>query len=392
MKRIVLISLVALFLFSCTKDEGDSFFSESSTFSSTDGSSSEGELNDPNGGNEQSGLITAGEWNDLDNWCFWRNLLNTQDYSDLPDYWTIFTDHRISVILSNETGELLRNQSVKLYRNGTIQWESKTDNYGKAELWYSPYQSESETINDLTIQIEDFESTYSVGMFENGTNEISINIPNNTSQRVELAFIVDATGSMSDELEFLKDDLQDVIQSVESQNAAADIYTGTVFYRDEADDYVTRFSQFDGNIHNTISFINQQSAGGGGDYPEAVHTALNTCLTELQWSDDALARIAFLILDAPPHYTQDVIDELQNSIESYAKKGIKIIPISASGIDNNTEYLLRTFSMLTNGTYVFITNDSGIGNEHLEPSVGEYEVELLNELMVRLILKYTESL
>jgi hypothetical protein len=47
--------------------------------------------------------------------------------------------------------------------------------------------------------------------------------------------------------------------------------------------------------------------------------------------------------------------------------------------------------MLTNGTYVFITNDSGIGNEHLEPSVGEYEVELLNELLVRLILKYTES-
>ncbi len=388
MKRIVLILFVALFVFSCSKDNVNSM-SESGTYTA-DGSSSGGELIDPNGGNEQSGFITAGEWNDLDNWNFWKNLLNTQDYSELPDYWTIYTDHRISVTVSSETGELLRNQSVKLFRGDTKQWESKTDNFGMAELWYSPYQSEQETINDLTIQIEDYETTYSVEMYENGINDVTVNLPNNTSQRVELAFIVDATGSMSDELEFLKDDLQAVIESVESQNNTADIYTGTVFYRDEGDEYVTRFSQFDGNIHNTISFIEQQSAGGGGDYPEAVHTALNTGLTELQWSEDALCRIVFVVLDAPPHYTQEVIDDLQNSIKSYAEKGIKIIPISASGINAETEYLLRTFSMLTTGTYVFITDDSGIGNEHLDPSVGEYEVELLNELIVRLILKYTE--
>jgi hypothetical protein len=391
MKRILFILIFALFIFSCTKDDGTSFTSESGTYSSTDGSSTGGELIDPNGGNGQSGLITAGEWNDLNNWDFWKNLLNSQDYSELPDYWTIYTNNRISVTLSSETGEILRNKSVKLFRNGTKQWESKTDNFGMAELWYSPYQSDAGTINDLTIQIEDYESTYSVEMYENGVNDISINISNSTSQRVELAFIVDATGSMSDELEFLKDDLQNVIQAVESQNSAADVYTGTVFYRDESDEYLTRFSQFTGNIHNTTSFIDQQSAGGGGDYPEAVHTALNTGISELQWSDDALCRIAFLILDAPPHYTQEVIDDLQSAIKSYAEKGIKIIPISASGIDTNTEYLLRTFSMLTNGTYVFITDDSGIGNEHLEASVGEYEVELLNELLVRLILKYTEN-
>lgn len=47
-------------------------------------------------------------------------------------------------------------------------------------------------------------------------------------------------------------------------------------------------------------------------------------------------------------------------------------------------------AILTSGTYVFITNDSGIGNEHLEASVGEYEVELLNKLMIRLIQEYTE--
>ena len=29
--------------------------------------------------------------------------------------------------------------------------------------------------------------------------------------------------------------------------------------------------------------------------------------------------------------------------------------------------------------YVFITDDSGIRNDHLEPSVGDYEVELLDD-------------
>jgi len=37
-----------------------------------------------------------------------------------------------------------------------------------------------------------------------------------------------------------------------------------------------------------------------------------------------------------------------------------------------------------------MTNDSGIGNNHLEASVGEYQVEKLNNLMLRLITKYSE--
>ena len=50
---------------------------------------------------------------------------------------------------------------------------------------------------------------------------------------------------------------------------------------------------------------------------------------------------------------------------------------------------MRFFSITTNSTYVFITNDSGIGNDHLIASVGEYQVENLNDLMVRIITKYS---
>ena len=49
---------------------------------------------------------------------------------------------------------------------------------------------------------------------------------------------------------------------------------------------------------------------------------------------------------------------------------------------------MRFMAMSTNGTYVFLTDDSGIGNSHLKPTTGSFQVEQLNGLMNRLIRKY----
>lgn len=201
--------------------------------------------------------------------------------------------------------------------------------------------------------------------------------------------MVDATGSMSDELEFLKMDLQKVIGEVEKTNSLLQINTATIFYRDKGDEYVVRQSGFTNNIKHTIDFIGKQEANGGGDFPEAVDKALEA-LNSLEWNANARTRIAFMVLDAPPHKEEEVIKSVQTSVQAAASKGIKLIPIVASGIDKSTEFLMRFMAIYTNGTYVFITNDSGIGNNHIKPSVGEYQVEKLSNLMVRLIKKYSE--
>ena len=202
--------------------------------------------------------------------------------------------------------------------------------------------------------------------------------------------MVDATGSMGDEMEYLKVELVDIINQVKGKNASAIINTGAVFYRDEGDDYVTRKSDFSTDLKRTVDFIKNQRADGGGDYPEAVHTALNVTLKDLQWSSNATSRIAFLVLDAPPHYEPQIVSDIHKSVVLASLKGIKLIPVTASGIDKNTEFLMRYMAIATNGTYVFITNHSGIGNNHIEPSIGEYEIEYLNQLIVRLINKYLE--
>jgi hypothetical protein len=48
-------------------------------------------------------------------------------------------------------------------------------------------------------------------------------------------------------------------------------------------------------------------------------------------------------------------------------------------------------AVVTNATYVFITDDSGIGGSHLKPLVEDFDVEKLNDLLVRLISNYTHN-
>ncbi len=384
---IHLIILSSIFLvISCSTDVGDLSSSELSSSDYSMGSSS----SNGNGNGGEAGLITAGEWNDLLNWNFWNSLLNGQDYSEMPAYWNMYTNNRISVLVEN-SGLPEINAKVDLLRNENIVWTARTDNFGFVELWVGMFQKDNSiNINDFSIAVNDEIINLDLKFIEDDINTVNVISNPNEVNKVEISFIVDATGSMSDELEFLKADLKSVIEKVQEDDSGIQVWTSTVFYRDEGDEYVIRKSEFTSDLNKTIEFINEQSADGGGDFPEAVHKALNSGINELQWSTIAKTRIAFLLLDAPPHYTSDIVENIQNTIALASKKGIKIIPITASGIDKETEFLMRFMSILTNGTYVFITNDSGIGNEHLEASVGDYQVEHLNDLITRLIKEYSE--
>jgi hypothetical protein len=61
----------------------------------------------------------------------------------------------------------------------------------------------------------------------------------------------------------------------------------------------------------------------------------------------------------------------------------------SSGTDKTNEYILRSMALATNGTYLAVTNHSGIGGSHEEPLTDEYRVELLNQAMRRIIAEYS---
>ena len=382
MKKLYFLSFIAALLLSACARPDDGMHDDYSMHSK-ESKGSQGGIQ------PQGGLVTAGEWNDLNNWDFYQKTLMKEPFKGFPDDWQMYTNHRIAVAITAKN-KPAANATVTLFRNDTPIWTAKTDNLGRAELWVGAFQKEKE-LNPTLLRLkvnEQWVSTAAIS--ETQVNRIALDetLPSPTNL-VQIAFMVDATGSMGDELEFLKMDLKKVINEVQKTNTQLKISTATVFYRDEGDEYVVKHSPFTEDINQTTEFISQQRADGGGDFPEAVDKAL-VQLNQLQWQPEARTRIAFLVLDAPPHNKPAVISSIQYSVKTAAASGIKLIPVVASGIDKTTEFLMRFIAMYTNGTYVFITDHSGIGNKHLEPSVGEYQVEKLSDLMVRLIKKYSE--
>jgi hypothetical protein len=338
-----------------------------------------------------AGKVTAGEWNDLSNWGFWEGILAKPDFEKLPDYWGFNTSIRIAVQVKNDQGFVMVDEPLILTdASGVTVAETRTDNKGMADFFpVLKAGNNSTTLEGITIKANNQTFT-ALKKFTTGINELIINKTAQIPPIADIAFVVDATSSMGDEISYLKTELDDVIRRVRNNYSTLTVNTAAVFYRDEGDDYITKSQPFSNNFQPVLDFIKNQAADGGGDFPEAVHSALKAGIHDLNWSTNARARILFLLLDAPPHYEPGIINDLHTYIKEAAKKGIKIIPITASGIDKETEFLMRYFSIKTNGTYVFITNHSGIGDNHLEASVGQYEVEYLNNLMVRLIGKYLQ--
>lgn len=398
MKIVRLLPLLsALVLVSCSYGDmkTDGFLSDSMAPEMGGDSPEE----DGNGGNSLAGVVTAGEWNDLDNWDFWNGLMDGQkeeNFYSYLNYWSLYTDTRFAVTVVDAAGVPVCGATVELFVNESQKpsWTAVSDNNGSAELWYNIGSSvDTDEVKTFTAAVNGAKLTEPLIPTYGSAEQVSMNTliaeQVTTRNSADIAFIVDATGSMSDEIDFLKDDLLNIIQRASSVTDKQ-IRTAALFYRDEGDEYVTKCEDFNTDPEKTLKFIRKQSAGGGGDYPEAVHTALEEALQDLSWGEDNYARVAFLMLDAPPHYQQDIISSMQKSIKLYAANGIKIIPIAASGVDKNTEFILRLMAIFTDGTYTFITNHSGVGNDHIIPTIGQYQVEQLNDLIVRLIEKYTE--
>ncbi|MDR6919658.1 TonB-dependent receptor plug domain-containing protein [Chryseobacterium sp. 2987] len=336
----------------------------------------------------KAGQLTAGELNDFSKWEYWKDIA-VPTLNEYKNSWKFFPDRRVSVQLVNKNKKPVIGEKVKLLNDRKeVIWEAVSDNLGNAELWINPMTEGGDFSGKYSLTDGSGQTiSTNIREFKNGQNLIVLDKPCMIKRNLDIAFVVDATGSMGDEISYLQSELLDVLKKVEGNLKNTDVRYGSVFYRDKGDEYVTRKFDFSENAEDLISFIKKQKASGGGDTPEAVVEALQVSIDELRWSSGNSAKIMFLILDAPPHRSDENIAVLYEKIKAAAQKGITIIPLAASDTDKQTEYLMRTFALMTNGTYTFLTNDSGIGNHHIKPTIDSYEVEKLNALLLRLILQ-----
>lgn len=336
------------------------------------------------------GLLTAGEINDFSKWDLWKDISGQQLKQNI-DFWQIHMQKRYSVQVVFENGYPVIDAAIMLQNNTETLYAARTDNTGKAELWNTTYLELKPNLKlslVVMFQGKKFEIK-KPSTIEKGVNYLEINAPCQTPSIVDIAFVVDATGSMGSEIEFLKEDMKEVVRKSQSFSPTTEFRYANVFYRDHGDEYLTKTQNFTPVLSEAISFISEQRAGGGGDYEEAVEIALDSAINQLQWSENAISRIIFLVLDAPPHNTAEIRQQFHKLMMQAAQKGIRIVPMVASGINKNAEYLFRSLALATNGTYVFLTRHSGIGSGHIEPTTDTYKVEKLEDILERILKTYT---
>lgn len=134
-------------------------------------------------------------------------------------------------------------------------------------------------------------------------------LPETARPRIEVAFVLDTTGSMSGLIQAAKEKIWSIAATMAAGQPAPEIRMGLVAYRDRGDDYVTRVLDLSSDIDGMVATLMDFEAGGGGDGPESVNQALQEAVEKLSWSqDEGTYRVLFLVGDAPPHmdYQDDV--------------------------------------------------------------------------------------
>ncbi len=331
----------------------------------------------------QSGQLTAGEINDINDWDEWKTAINKEEYQYFQEKWNFHLQRKVLVEVKNELEKPVNNVKVSIYTETNKKiMSARTDVTGKAFVFLDFNEMTSDDYYRIQLEYDGKIKGKKVTKLMNQVNFV-VNTQKETNS-IDIMFTIDATGSMGDEINYLKAELHNIMDRVSLDKNIAEKRVALTFYRDKGDEYVVREYDFETDISQVQNSLNENNANGGGDYEEALEIALETA-NKLTWNVEAKSRLMFLILDAPPHFTEETVSKIKQQIILAQEKGIKIIPIVASGANKNLEFLMRFFSISTNGTYVFLTDDSGIGNPHLKPTKDTYTVEKLNDLIVRLI-------
>ena len=178
--------------------------------------------------------------------------------------------------------------------------------------------------------------------------------------RVEVAFVLDTTGSMSGLIDGAKRRIWGIADEIRKANPSAEIRIGLVGYRDRGDAYVTDKTDLSSDIHAIYGKLLDYRAQGGGDWPESVNEALAVAVNGLSWTKTAdTRRIVFLVGDAPPHmdYAQDV--PFTDTLKLAEAQGIVVDAVQA-GNAADTEIVWKTIAQLGRGEYLKIPQSGGV--------------------------------
>ncbi len=336
----------------------------------------------------QSGLLTAGDVDDNLNYDFFLGYIQRmqRDYgqnylptADLTDRITL------EILGSNQAGipnaKLVFSEDGNprhVYANsqGIVHLFPGMDRFARGDvLNFTVIDPVTNNATNISLDITQADET--------GIYRISLDdAQGQRTAALDVALVIDVTGSMGDELQYLTAEFESIVSGLKAEYRDVDMRFALVVYRDEGDLFVTQAYDFTSDVQEMRAYLSEQTADGGGDYPEAMDEALIHA-TELDWRDGDVARVLILNADAPPH---DRNLERTLRASSFARdRGIRIYSLAASGVADTAEYIMRVMAATTGGRHMFLTDDSGVGNSHQEPKTPCYVVTRLDQLIFRVL-------
>ncbi len=292
--------------------------------------------------------------------------------------------------IRSTTGEVVPDAEVALRAaSGAAMW-ARADAGGR--VWVHPlaFDPSGSSIYEVAVRKDGRQARGFLRRGQKSALDLTLDAsPVPARARLDLVFLVDATGSMGDEIGKLKATLHSIAREVAALPSRPDTCFGLVAYRDQGDAFLLRRHDLTNDLSGFRSVLNALQASGGGDYPEALNEALHDTVHRISWRGNGATRLVVLLADAPPHldyggpqYDDDMLAALG--------KGIKVFSVGASGLDTQGEYVQRQIAQYTGGRFVFLTYRdganpaSGPGRETVH-EVSNYSVDTLDRLIVRLV-------
>ncbi|MBI4879679.1 MAG: VWA domain-containing protein [Planctomycetes bacterium] len=179
--------------------------------------------------------------------------------------------------------------------------------------------------------------------------------------RIEVAFVLDTTGSMSGLIEGAKAKIWSIANRIATGEPAPDLKIGLVAFRDQGDEYVTRAFDLSADLDAVYRELWCYSAGGGGDGPEHVNAALHEAVFGLGWSagTERILRVIFLVGDAPPHMDYDDGKDYREICAEAVRREIIVNTIRCGGSEE-TAAAWQDIAKRSEGTFTTIDQSGGV--------------------------------
>lgn len=320
-------------------------------------------------GVQQNGMLLAGRWRDLDHWQEFSDLIRfNSDWYDTHAIWGFAPTQRFRVQVRDGIGPV-PDARVLLYRRTDLVYEARANALGIAEVYGGLFDlsggpwSLTAIADDRVLQKLNVNPYWETPWVMELTEDIVAQ-----PEGADLALAMDTRAVHADEFHWVREHL-------------ADIFLDSV-----VDDTPTRFSSllFD-NLDVTriplgedptpaVQHVVQSRADGGSEI--RLVEALES-LAELDWSESAERRIAFLLVGRV-HPAQINLERLHAATLELSRLGVRLHTVSLDP-EARTAFLLRDLSLSTNGTWNFIIQPGPPGATDL---VGPYELEDLHDLIV----------